>query len=80
MTLLSHFFIALGLSFIGSLPFGMINMTVAHTAIRKGMQAAIFTALGAALVELIQVFIALKFTWLLTKTPMWSGFSKSLPL
>lgn len=69
MTLLTHFFIAFGLSFIGSLPFGMINMTVAHTAIRKGMHAAIFTALGAAIVELIQVFIALKFTWLFNENP-----------
>ncbi len=69
MTLVTHFLIAFGLSFIGSLPFGMINMTVAHTAIRKGMQAAIITALGAALVELIQVFIALKFTWLFNENP-----------
>lgn len=64
MTYLSHFLIALGLSFIGSLPFGMINMTVAHTAIRKGLHFALFTAAGAALVELVQVFVALKFTWL----------------
>jgi len=69
MTFIAHFFIAYGLSFIGSLPFGMINMTVAHTAIRKGMQAAIFAALGAAIVELIQVFIALKFTWLFAENP-----------
>ncbi|MBK9014476.1 MAG: LysE family transporter [Saprospiraceae bacterium] len=69
MTLLTHFFIAYGLSFIGSLPFGMINMTVAHAAIRKGMQAAIFTAFGAAIVELIQVFVALKFTWLFAENP-----------
>ncbi len=69
MTFLVHFLIAFGLSFIGSLPFGMINMTVAHAAIRKGMQAAVFTALGAALVELIQVFVALKFTWLFAENP-----------
>ncbi|MCF8245187.1 MAG: LysE family translocator [Saprospiraceae bacterium] len=69
MTFLVHFLIAFGLSFVGSLPFGMINMTVAHAAIRKGMQAAVFTALGAALVELIQVFVALKFTWLFAENP-----------
>ncbi|MCU0346373.1 MAG: LysE family translocator [Saprospiraceae bacterium] len=69
MTLLTHFLIAYGLSFVGSLPFGMINMTVAHTAIRKGMHQAFFTALGAALVEFLQVFIALKFTWLFAENP-----------
>ena len=69
MTLLTHFLIAYGLSFVGSLPFGMINMTVAHTAIRKGMKAALFTAAGAAMVELVQVFIALKFTWLFAENP-----------
>lgn len=58
------FLIALFLSFIGSLPFGMINMAVAHTAIQKGMRAGIYMGMGAALVELLQVFIALKFTWL----------------
>lgn len=60
----------MGLSFIGSLPFGMINMTVAHTAIRKGMPHALATAIGAALVELVQVFVALKFTWLFHENAM----------
>ncbi len=69
MSFLTHFFIAFGLSFIGSLPFGMINMTVAHSAIRKGLTHGIATAVGAALVELIQVFIALKFTWLFNENP-----------
>lgn len=67
MSYLIHFAIAYGLSFIGSLPFGMINMTVAYTAIQKGMRYAIWTAAGAALIEFIQVFIALKFTWLFSE-------------
>ncbi len=58
------FFIAIFLSFIGSLPFGMINMAVAHTAIQKGIKAAIWVGLGAAFVELFQVLVALKCTWL----------------
>ncbi len=55
-----------GLSFIGSIPFGIINMTVAHTALRKGMAAALMVAAGAVLIEFFQVFVALKFTWLFT--------------
>lgn len=58
------FLIAFGLSFIGSLPFGMINMAVAHTAINKGVKAGIIMGLGAVIIEFFQVFIALKFTWL----------------
>ena len=64
MTLISHFFIAFAVSFIGSLPFGMVNTSVAHTALRKGMTAAMFMAVGVSLVELVQTYVALKFTWL----------------
>lgn len=70
MSYLSHILIAYGLSFIGSLPFGMINMAVAHTAIRRGLPPAIWMGLGASLVELVQVFVALKFTWLFHETPV----------
>ncbi len=58
--------IAFGLSFIGSLPFGIINMAVAHTALQKGLKAALIVATGAAFIEFLQVFLALKFTWLFT--------------
>jgi threonine/homoserine/homoserine lactone efflux protein len=65
----THFIIAYALSFIGSLPFGMINMAVAHTAIRRGLPPAVWMGLGASLVELVQVFVALKFTWLFDENP-----------
>lgn len=58
------FLIAFALSFIGSLPFGIINMAVAHNAINKGVRAGIVMGLGAALIEFFQVLVALKFTWL----------------
>ena len=62
--MLFYFFVALVLSFVGSLPFGMINMAVAYMAIQKGVKAGIWMGAGAALVEFFQVYIALKFTWL----------------
>lgn len=58
--------IAFGLSFIGSLPFGIINMTVAHTALQRGLKASLIVAAGAAFIEFFQVFVSLKFTWLFT--------------
>jgi threonine/homoserine/homoserine lactone efflux protein len=65
-----HFLLGFGLSFIGSLPFGMINMTVAHTALRKGMVRAMWMAVGASWVEFFQVFIALKFAGLFMEGSM----------
>lgn len=64
MNTIALILIAAGLSFIGSLPFGIINMTVAHTALQRGMKAAIMVAAGAALIEFFQVLVALKFSWL----------------
>lgn len=69
MTLITHFLIAFGISFVGSIPFGMVNMTVAHTAIRKGMANAFFMAIGVSFVELLQAYIAIKFTWLFNENP-----------
>jgi len=67
MTILSHLLIGFGLSFIGSLPFGIINMTVAHTAIHRGITAALWMAFGAAFIEFFQVIVSLKFSWLFVK-------------
>lgn len=58
------FFLGLGLSFIGSLPLGMINLTVSDLAMRRGLTAALWFALGAALVEGVQSFIAVRFSHL----------------
>ncbi len=62
--MLKYLLLGFGLSFIGSLPFGIINMGVARTAIHKGMIRAGFMAAGAVIIEFLQVFVALKFTWL----------------
>ncbi|MBK7406873.1 MAG: LysE family transporter [Saprospirales bacterium] len=52
--------LGLALSFLGSLPFGIINMTVAETTVRKGFRAGLWVAAGAAMVEFIQVWASLK--------------------
>ncbi|MCR9286061.1 MAG: LysE family translocator [Bacteroidetes bacterium] len=69
MEFLIHFSLGFILSFIGSLPLGIINMTVAETAIKKGFKAGLMIAIGASFVELIQAFIALKFTWIFVENP-----------
>ena len=61
MNLIILFFVCFTFSFIGTLPFGMINMTVADIAIRKGMKSAILFALGAVIIEFGQGMITVKF-------------------
>jgi threonine/homoserine/homoserine lactone efflux protein len=64
------FLLGFAISFVGSLPFGMINMAVAHTAIRRGMGPALAMAAGASLIELVQAFVSLKFTAIFTGNPV----------
>ena len=57
MSLVILFLLCTGFSFVGTIPFGMVNMAVADIAIRKGMQAGILFSLGAAIVEFGQGMI-----------------------
>lgn len=52
-------FLGLGLSFIGSLPFGIINTTVAETTVRKGLRPGVVMSVGASLVEFFQAALSL---------------------
>ena len=45
-------------SFLGSIPFGIVNLTVLETTIRKDLRAGIIMALGAGLVEMLHGFLA----------------------
>ncbi|MEM1218012.1 MAG: hypothetical protein AAGH79_03840, partial [Bacteroidota bacterium] len=62
MMFVLHVLLGAALSFIGSLPFGMINLTAADLTLRRGDRAGRIYSAGAALVEFIQAFIALRFT------------------
>ena len=59
MNYLFHFAAALGLSIIGTLPLGIINLTVVSTALRAGSRSAIAVAAGATFIELFQASFAL---------------------
>ncbi|MCH4822011.1 LysE family transporter [Gramella lutea] len=45
-------------AFIGVVPPGLVNMTVAKTCVEKGKKSGLFVAIGAGIVILIQAFIA----------------------
>ena len=60
------------LNFLTSIPFGTINMTVAETAVKKSKRIALWFALGAALVQIAQIFISLKFSTILNRNEQYS--------
>ncbi|MEM6722931.1 MAG: LysE family transporter [Bacteroidota bacterium] len=69
MTIAIHLLSGFILSFIGSLPLGVINLSVAETTVNKGVKPAIWLSIGAALIEFLQAFIAVKFTNLFNDNP-----------
>lgn len=58
MNVLLHLFAGLGISFVGALPMGIINLYVFETAVKHGRLRAFFVALGAVLVEMAQATVA----------------------
>lgn len=69
MGFLIHFAWGWLCGFLGTLPFGTINVSIAETAILRGIRVAISMAMGAAFVEFFQAYIALSFYHILTHNP-----------
>ena len=66
MTIISIFFIGFIASFIGSLPIGMLNMTVMEISFSKSLRQGVLFSAGAAFTEFFQAIIAIKFSsWFL---------------
>lgn len=63
-SILLPFLAGLALSFLGSLPPGIISMTVTSVSIRKGIEAALIVGAGAAVIEIIQAWLSIQFTLL----------------
>jgi threonine/homoserine/homoserine lactone efflux protein len=66
---LTHFIYGCIGSFIGTLPMGTINVSIAEESIRRGVRAGIIMACGAAFVEFFQAYIALSFFNILSTNP-----------
>lgn len=60
--MLTTFFIAFGISFLGSIPVGVLNLTIVDIGLRKSVYQVVLFALAVSLVEYAQGFIALKFS------------------
>jgi len=66
---LTHFIYGCIGSFLGTLPMGTINVSIAEESIRRGVRAGIIMACGAAFVEFFQAYIALSFFNILSTNP-----------
>ncbi|MBC7776029.1 MAG: LysE family transporter [Phycisphaerae bacterium] len=63
------------LSLFGSIPPGLISLTVSQTSIASGMAAAMAVAVGAAVAEFFQAWAAVLFTdWFLSHPAAERGF------
>lgn len=58
----SEFLIGFGVSYLFSLPPGMISLNVLQTTIQKGLLSAFWLALAAVIVESLQAFVGVKFS------------------
>lgn len=67
MSLLIYFFVALVLSFVGSLPIGLITLTIIQKTIEKGKRSGVLISLGALVMEFGYTFLALKSLELFSK-------------
>lgn len=59
MKLLRIFFTGLGISFLGTLPLGTLNVAAMQISVSDGIRPALYFALGALLVEMVYVRISL---------------------
>jgi len=70
---ISEFLIGFGVSYLFSLPPGMISLNVLQTTIQKGLLSAFWLAFAAVLVESVQAFVGVKFS-------AWINANESLKL
>jgi threonine/homoserine/homoserine lactone efflux protein len=67
--MINTFFIAFAISFLGSIPVGVLNLTIIDIGLRKSFFQVFLFALAAALIEYGQGFVALKFSSLFNSNP-----------
>jgi len=67
--IIDHFILGFWVSFVFSLPPGMISLNVLQTTIYKGLRSAMYLSLAAVLVEGVQAFTGIKFAELINSSP-----------
>ncbi|MBC7572606.1 MAG: LysE family transporter [Spirosoma sp.] len=68
-TLFMNFATGLLVSFLGTLPLGVLNITIMRVSLRQGLRAALQFAVACALVELVYSYISVELTQSLLHYP-----------
>jgi threonine/homoserine/homoserine lactone efflux protein len=68
-SLLLNFTIGAAVSCVGTLPLGVLNLTIMRVTLRQGIRAAFYFALACALVELFYSYASVTLTHTLSKWP-----------
>ena len=71
---LIHFLLGIAVSFVGSLPPGVISITVMDTALRKSFREGLIVAGAASCMEFFQSFIAVLFSKVFMKSEVVGNF------
>ena len=76
MALLKIFFWGLMISFLGSLPFGTLNVAAMQISVQESISNAIYFSLGSLLVEMIYVRISLVgINWIRKQKKYFAGWN-----
>lgn len=67
--MINHILLGFGISFIGSLPLGVLNITAIEVAVARRFYQVFLFALGVIIIEYGQAFIAIKFSDFLLSNP-----------
>ena len=71
-----NFITGLIVSFLGTLPLGVLNITIMDVSLKKGMSSALRFALACALVELVYSYISVQLTKTIIDFPMLRPFTE----
>ena len=67
---LKVFIIGLGISFIGTLPLGVLNLTALKLSVTVSEKAALMFSVGALIVEMVYVYVSLKAIGIMSRHPL----------
>jgi threonine/homoserine/homoserine lactone efflux protein len=79
-SLLLNFVIGAAVSCLGSLPLGVLNLTIMRVTLRQGIGAALYFALACAVVELFYSYASVQLTHTLNRFPMLAVAAESVSL
>ncbi|MGK0387384.1 MAG: threonine/homoserine/homoserine lactone efflux protein [Maribacter sp.] len=67
--MLNHILLGFGISFVGSLPLGVLNLTAIEVAVSKRFYQVLLFALGVILIEYGQAYIGIRFSDYMLSNP-----------